>query len=177
MIPASLLALARKFVHSPGTTMSKMAVVVVLAGWPLMGHAGTTVCWSDRFAGLHEVSDRAEAALGVATHDSSRVRIYFEEVDGVFFYQSNYLPAGERSPAKIASTEPLSVLAVLSNVLARRVPGSRIDGGILETASKSVTVYSRVKGAQPELETARTFTAQAPISAVWGRPVLIRDSY
>ncbi len=123
------------------------------------------------------MSDRAEAVLGVATHDSSRVRIYFEEVEGLFFYQSNYLPAGERSPAKITSTEPLSVLAVLSNVLVRRVPGSRMDGGILDAASKNVTIYSGVKGAQPGLEIAHTFIAKATVSAVWGRPVPIRGSY
>lgn len=169
-ILASFSAFLRDLAHSPGVMVRRMAIAIalVVAGWPVIGHASSTVCWSGRFAGLHEASDRAEAALGDATHDSSHVKIYFEEVDGVFFYQSNYLPAGERSPAKIASTEPLSLIAVLSNVLARRVPGSRIDGATLETASRNLMVYSRSKDVQPE-QTDRTFAAQA---VVWRPPTL-----
>lgn len=118
------------------------AAALVLAAWPVVGHAGSSVCWSERFAGLHAVSDRAEAALGSPTHDSARVVIYFEKVNGIFFYQTNYLPAGEQSPAKIVSTEAMGVEEVLSNILVRREPGSRLDRATLEVASAGATMYA-----------------------------------
>ncbi len=115
--------------------------------------------------------------MGVATHDSSRVMIYFEKVDSLFFYQSNYLPAGERSPAKIVSTEPLNVVTVLSNVLARRVPGSQVDAAVLVTAGRNVRVYSGTKDGLPKLETVGVFTTPVPAPNVWSRPVLAALSY
>lgn len=100
------------------------------------------VCWSGRFAGLHEASNRAEAALGGTTRDLTRMVIYFEKIDGRYFYQSNYVPAREQAAAKITSTEPMSLTAVLSNVILRRSPGSQVDGAALEMARTHVTVFT-----------------------------------
>lgn len=135
---------SRRGVCLPRTTNSmwKPLVLMTLAAWPAVGTAGSVVCWSNRFAGLHEASSRAEAALGGTTRDLSRVAIYFEKVDGYYFYQSNYIPARERTAAKITSTEPMNMTTVLSNIILRRSPGTQVDGAALRMARNNVTVFS-----------------------------------
>lgn len=147
--PASI-AVTRSFARRIRSLLSsgpvwKAIALAAFAAWPVVGNAGSVVCWSSRFAGLHEVSNRAEATIGGTTHDLSRVAVYFEKVDGFYFYQSNYLPTGERTPAKITSTEPMSVTEVLANVLMRRLPGTRVDDNALAVARMHLTIYSGTK--------------------------------
>lgn len=99
--------------------MVKRLVIGLVAVLMAVPASAATLCRGVYIAGLADAAVRGKAAVGIATDDVSKMRVYAEKVPGGWYYQTNIVVAGAPFPAKIISETPLSLDVVVANMLRR----------------------------------------------------------
>ncbi len=80
------------------------------------GRAGV-VCRSNAIAGFEVEARAAHVALAAATSDSQGIEVFVAHTPFGYYYESNYVAPGARYPAKIYTAAPLTLRALVENLL------------------------------------------------------------
>jgi hypothetical protein len=95
----------------------RRSIAIVLALSAAASANAGMVCRGSVVTGFERQAQIAAATLGAPTSDPAALRVYATKTAQGYYYESNFVRPGQRSPTKIVSDVPMTPRQVVNNIM------------------------------------------------------------